>query len=96
MRKTLAVDWVSLFSVTISFELLQVSPLLKLIPFLNPSIISSVIIPSTTAIYSFVICFFGDKISWAKAPSSVISTKPVVSLSSLPAGKRFFLISSFG
>ena len=28
---------------------------------------------------------------WANSPSSVIRTKPVVSLSSLPAGKRPFL-----
>ena len=32
----------------------------------------------------------------AKSPSSVISTNPVVSLSSLPAGKRFFLFISSG
>ena len=59
------------------------------------SISSGTTFPSVTAKYVLSTCFFGESILWASCPSSVIRSKPSVSLSRRPTGKRFRL-PSFG
>ena len=59
-------------------------------PSLNALICSSVTSPLIRAKYVFATCLDGDKRLWDSSPSSVMSSSPSVSISSLPTGNRLF------
>ena len=70
------------------FAGIQRVPSANTIPFSKSLIISSVISPSSCAMYFFSTCFFGESILCANSPSFVIIRSPSVSLSNLPAGNK--------